>query len=98
MRFPYRHLARNLSMIDLFALLSGFAILCVSALIAFTVRRLVPAALVITALTVLAAVAAVDFGLFASLTPLLVIYGNGALMGGVSGALYARKLAEEREG
>lgn len=84
-------------MIDLFALFSGFAILCVSALIAFTLRRLVPAVLVITALAVVAAVAAVDFGLFAELTPLLVIYGNGALMGGVGGALYARKLAEARQ-
>lgn len=85
-------------MIDLFALLSGFAVLCVSALIAFTLRRLVPAVLVIAALAVLAAMAAVDAGLFPSLTPLLVIYGNGALMGGLGGALYARKRAEERGG
>lgn len=83
-------------MIDLFALVSGFALLCASALIAFTLRRLVPAAVAITVLAVLAAMAAVHFGLFESLTPLLVIYANSALMGGLCGALYARKLDEER--
>ncbi|WP_371345953.1 hypothetical protein [Ancylobacter sp. IITR112] len=83
-------------MIDLFALVSGFAILCASGLIAFTARRLLPAVLAIAVLAVLAAVTAVHLGLFASVTPLLVIYANGALMGGLCGALYARKRAEER--
>jgi predicted ABC-type sugar transport system permease subunit len=82
-------------MIDPFALISGVALLGASAFIAFRVRQLVPAALAIVLLAVIAALAAVRFGLFDSLTPLLVIYANSALMGGIGGALYARKRAEE---
>ncbi|WP_428029417.1 hypothetical protein [Ancylobacter sp.] len=85
-------------MIDLFSLISGFAILCVSALIAFSVRKLLPAAAIIGAIVILAAVAAVNFGLFEGLAPLLVIYVNGGLMGGLGGFLYAQKLAQGRDG
>jgi len=84
-------------MIDVFALLSGFAILCVSAFVAFTVRKLLPAALIIGAIVVLATVAAVNFGLFGSMAPLLVIYVNGGLMGGLGGFLYAQKVTQERD-
>ncbi|MBS7543368.1 hypothetical protein [Ancylobacter oerskovii] len=82
-------------MIDPFALISGFLILCASGLIAFTIRRLVPAALLIGALTVLASAAAVRFGYFEDFAPLLVIYVNGGLMGGLGGFLFARKAAEQ---
>ncbi|GAB4065127.1 hypothetical protein KHC28_01955 [Ancylobacter sonchi] len=81
-------------MIDPFALISGFLILCASGLIAFVVRRLVPAALLIGAMVVLASSAAVRFGYFADFAPLLVIYVNGGLMGGLGGFLFAKKAAE----
>ncbi|MDR6953292.1 putative membrane protein [Ancylobacter sp. 3268] len=84
-------------MIDPFALISGFVILCIAALIAFVVRRLVPAALLIGALVVLASAAAVKFGMFDDFAPLLVIYVNGGLMGGLGGFLFAKKAAEQRD-
>lgn len=85
-------------MIDVFALVSGFAILCVSALVAFAVRKLVAAALIIGAIVVLAAVAAVNFGLFEAMAPLLVIYVNAGLMGGLGGFLYAKQIVAGRDG
>ncbi|MCB4771258.1 hypothetical protein LGR54_21860 [Ancylobacter sp. Lp-2] len=81
-------------MIDPFALISGFLILCISGAIAFLIRKIVPAALLIAALAILAAVAAVRFGQFEEFAPLLVIYVNGGLMGGLGGFLFAKKAAE----
>ena len=78
-------------MIDLFALLSGFVILCISALVAYTVRKIAPAALIIGAIAVLSSVAAVNFGFFEAVAPLLVIYVNGGLMGGLGGFLLAQR-------
>lgn len=84
-------------MIDMFALVSGFAILGVSALVAFAVRKLLPAALIVVTIVVLAAVAAVNFGLFERLAPLLVIYVNAGLMGGLGGFLYAKQVDAARD-
>lgn len=56
-------------MIDPFALISGVSLLGASALIAFRVRQLVPAAPAIVLLAVIGALAAVRFGLFDSFTP-----------------------------
>lgn len=78
-------------MIDLFALLSGVVILCLSAVVAYTVVTIVPAALIIGAIAVLASIAAVNFGFFDAIAPLLVIYVNGGLMGGLGGFLLAQR-------
>ncbi|MCJ8142859.1 hypothetical protein MKI84_08000 [Ancylobacter sp. A5.8] len=83
-------------MIDLFALTSAFAILCVSALVAFMATQIFTAVLIIGAVVVLAAVAAVNFGWFEGIAPLLVIYANSGLMGCLAGILLARYIAAGR--
>lgn len=84
-------------MIDIFALVSGFIILSISGLISYTIRKLVPAALIIGALVIISSIAAVNSGLFEEFAPLFIIYLNGALMGTLLGYVFRRKAEPQRE-
>ena len=78
-------------MTEFFAPASGFALLLVSALLTYLIGNLKALILILPLLASVACLAAIRFGLYAETAPLLIIYINGALMGGLTGYLILQR-------